>query len=248
MTSLPRAAALLYAWLGALAFVSSLLYFGYFFVVTLEMPVKETALWPALSLDVALFGLFATHHSLLARTGAKRWLTRFVPAALERATYVWVASALFAAVCVFWRGLPGTAYLLSGWPWWLGVAAQLAGLLVIAGAVTRLDPLELAGVRQALAGSNDTAASASAGRGTTRDTLRIVGPYRWVRHPIYLGWVLLVWGAPEMPLSRLAFAAISTAYLVVAIPWEERTMAETLGEEYRRYRRRVPWRLVPGLF
>ena len=248
MTTLHRPAALLYAWLGALAFMSALLYFGYFFVVTLEVPPEETALWPALAFDVGLFGLFATHHSLLARTGAKRWLTRFVPAALERATYVWVASALFIAVCGFWRELPGTAYLLSGWAWWLGASAQLAGLLLTAGAASRLDLLELAGIRQAMAGSNDPEAGASAGRVATHETLTIVGPYRWVRHPIYLGWVLLVCGAPEMSLSRLAFAAISTAYLVVAIPWEERTMAETLGDEYRRYRQQVRWRLVPGVF
>ena len=55
-------------------------------------------------------------------------------------------------------------------------------------------------------------------------------------------------GSPEMTLSRLAFAVISTAYLMVAIQWEERTMAETFGEEYRRYRQRVPWRIVPGVF
>lgn len=245
---LPHPVALFYSWLGALAFVSSLFYFVYFFVVTLKTPSEEMTLWPALAFNVTLFGLFATHHSLLARTGTKRWLTQFVPAALERTTYVWIASALFVAVCMFWRLLPGTAYLLSGWPWWLGATTQLTGLLFIAGAASKLDLLELAGVRQAASGSNNPETGVNADSIKIRNRLNTVGPYQWVRHPIYLGWVLFVGGAPEMTLSRLAFAIISTAYLAVAIHWEERTMAETFGEEYRRYQQRVPWRIVPGVF
>ena len=76
----------------------------------------------------------------------------------------------------------------------------------------------------------------------------MIGPYRWVRHPIYLGWLLLVFGVPHMTATRLAFAAISSAYLVVAIPFEERSLVETFGDEYRRYQQAVRWRLVPGVW
>jgi protein-S-isoprenylcysteine O-methyltransferase Ste14 len=69
-----------------------------------------------------------------------------------------------------------------------------------------------------------------------------------VRHPIYLGWVLMTFGAPEMTATRFSFAAISTAYLIVAVPFEERSLVRTFGDAYREYRARVRWRMVPGLY
>ena len=78
--------------------------------------------------------------------------------------------------------------------------------------------------------------------------MQVGGAYRWVRHPIYFGWVLMVFGAPVMTTSRLVFASVSTAYLVIAIPFEERSLAEEFGAAYKDYQRRVRWRLVPGLW
>jgi len=78
--------------------------------------------------------------------------------------------------------------------------------------------------------------------------LEVGGPYRYVRHPIYLGWVLLVFAAPTMPMGRLLFAAVSTLYLVVAVPFEERSLVAEFGPAYRDYQRQVRWRLVPGLW
>ena len=231
-----------YAWFAAASFALSLLYFGYFFVVRLRQPAASEGTWHALAVDVGLFGLFAIHHSLMARTGAKRWLTRFVPVALERATYVWIASVLFAAVCAFWQDLPGTVYIVTGSWRWASLAIQSAGLLLIAQAASALDPLELVGVRQAAVAFSAEDAVHRPG------SLRIQGAYAWVRHPIYLGWALTVFGAPEMPVTRFAFAVISTAYLLIAIPWEERMMVETFGSDYRRYVAEVRWRLVPGLY
>jgi protein-S-isoprenylcysteine O-methyltransferase Ste14 len=74
------------------------------------------------------------------------------------------------------------------------------------------------------------------------------GAYRLVRHPIYFGWVLMVFGAPAMTASRLLFAAISTLYLIVAIPFEERSLTKEFGAAYRDYQRRVRWRLIPGVW
>jgi protein-S-isoprenylcysteine O-methyltransferase Ste14 len=126
-------------------------------------------------------------------------------------------------------------YHLTGWLALPLYAAQVAGLWLIARAVSRIDPLELAGIRQVQQSSD------AAGLQTT-------GPYRWVRHPIYLGWVLLVFGVPHMTGDRLTFAAISTAYVVIAIPWEERSLLRDLGEQYARYRRAVRWRIIPYLY
>jgi protein-S-isoprenylcysteine O-methyltransferase Ste14 len=78
--------------------------------------------------------------------------------------------------------------------------------------------------------------------------LTVGGPYTWVRHPIYLGWVLLVFGAPAMTTGRLCFATVSTLYLIVAIPLEERSLTGEFGAAYARYRRQVRWRLIPGVW
>jgi methanethiol S-methyltransferase len=232
---------LTYAWSSGVLFVVALAYVAYFFVTLTPRPSDHPAV-VALALNVGLFGLFAIHHSVMARSGMKRWLARYLPAELERATYVWVASVLLIAVCMLWYDMPGTVYALSGWARGAGVVAQLVGLGIIASAVSVLDPLELAGIRQVL-GSTHAGTRATGG-----GALQIRGPYRWVRHPIYLGWVLAVFGAPYMSSARLSFACVSTAYLVIAIPWEERAMAEEWGEEYRRYKERVRWRVVPGIW
>jgi protein-S-isoprenylcysteine O-methyltransferase Ste14 len=78
--------------------------------------------------------------------------------------------------------------------------------------------------------------------------LAVSGPYRYMRHPIYLGWVLMVFGAPTMTMGRVLFATISAAYLVVAIPIEERSLVKEFGQSYRDYQRQVQWRLLPGIW
>jgi protein-S-isoprenylcysteine O-methyltransferase Ste14 len=109
---------------------------------------------------------------------------------------------------------------------------QLYGLWLIVEAVRGIDPLELAGIRGE----------------TERGPLQIKGPYGLVRHPLYFGWVLVVLGAAHMTGDRLAFGAITTVYLVIAIPWEERSLTRSFGEEYARYTRAVRWRIVPFIY
>ena len=234
MHATPRAPLLV--WLGGGCFVASLAYFAFTFYVRLGRLVPDGPWLAPVLIDLALFGVFALHHSLLARSGAKKWLTRHVPPRLERSLYVWVASLLFIGVCASWQDVPGEAYRHTGLlavPHWLAVAL---GVWLTARSTGVIDPLELAGIRQAAG-----APGAPAG-------FRVVGPYHWVRHPIYLGWFLLVFGVPHMTATRLAFAAISSAYLVVAIPFEERSLVETFRDDYRRYQQAVRWRLIPGLW
>ncbi len=229
----PRAPLL--AWLGGGLFVVSLAFFIWTFFVRFGRVQPDGPLASPLLVDLSLFGAFALHHSVLARSGAKRWLTRRVPAHLERSLYVWVASLLFIAVCALWRDVPGEVYRLEGlWavPHWLAVAL---GAWLTARSAGVIDPLDLAGIRQA-------------GGDAASPRFRVIGPYHWVRHPIYLGWLLLVFGVPHLTATRLAFAAISSAYLVVAIPFEERSLVEVFGEEYRRYQQAVRWRLLPGVW
>ena len=232
---------LLYAWLSVVVFILALAYVVVFFV-TLEPQATEEPPLLALGLNLALFGVFAIHHSVMARSGVKRWLKHYLPVEIERATYVWVASVLLIVTCLLWRDLPGSVYAITGWLRGIAITTQCTGVVVIAMAVSVLGPLELAGVQQVID------ARRPSGLRIDPNHLRIRGPYRWVRHPIYLGWILAVFGAPDMSVTRLSFASISTAYLIIAVPWEEATMAETRGEVYQRYCERVRWRIMPGLW
>ena len=186
----------------------------------------------ALAFDAALFTLFATHHSLLAREPVQRAIA-FVPSHLMRSVYVWTASALLFAVCLSWRPIGDDVYRLTGALAMALALVQIAGAGLIARSVARIDPLELAGIR--------SPRRSDAG-------LQTSGPYRIVRHPLYLGWMLVVFGAAHMTADRLAFAAISSFYLVIAVPWEERSLMKSFGPAYANYQRRVRWRVIPYVY
>lgn len=239
------------AWCGAVLFAGALGYFGWFYLVRLGDAAGPVA-WdaPVVAVDLALFSVFALHHSVFARTGVKAWLARQLPRGLERSCYVWIASVLFIAVCGLWRPLPGIAWQAAGPLRWLLYGIQLGGIVLTLKSAARIDIWELAGIRQARAATAPAPpeSAPSAARAAAQSALEIHGPYRWVRHPIYFGWVLLVFGAPTMTASRLLFAAISTLYLAVAIPFEERSLEEEFGRAYAAYRRQVRWRLIPGVW
>jgi protein-S-isoprenylcysteine O-methyltransferase Ste14 len=129
----------------------------------------------------------------------------------------------------------GRVYYLGGPARWLLHAAQLTGVYLTIRAAASIDPLELAGIRQAAAEAAPV-------------VFRTDGPFGLVRHPIYLGWMLMVFATPNLTVNRAIFAVITSAYLVVAIPWEERSLTTTFGERYRQYQAAVRWRLVPGIW
>jgi protein-S-isoprenylcysteine O-methyltransferase Ste14 len=239
-------AALVVAVAGALLFVASLTYAGYFFAVTLGRTAPPPAVprISAIAFNIALFTAFALHHSVMARTGAKRWLTRhLVGPRFERTTYVALSSLLFLAVCLAWQPSAGEAWRLSGVWAWAGHAGQVVGLAVIVWAARHLDPLDLTGITQA---RGSVAGGPNRADATVAPTA--AGPYGVVRHPIYTGWILIVACTPLMTVDRLTFAATSTAYLLLAMPWEERSLSAHFGEAYLRYQSRVRWRLFPGVF
>jgi protein-S-isoprenylcysteine O-methyltransferase Ste14 len=228
------------AWAGAAAFAGSLGYFLYFYAVVLGTAADGAPVRPAaVALDVLLFAVFALHHSAFARPGARAWVSRQLPPTLERSAYVWVSSLLLVAVCVLWQHVPGVAWRAAG-PWrWLFYGVQLGGALLSVASARLIDVWELSGVSQV------SRVAAAPGRPTA---FKVEGPYALVRHPIYLGWIFLVFGTPTMTFDRLLFAVISTAYVVLAIPLEERTLISTHGIRYEEYQRRVRARLVPYLW
>jgi protein-S-isoprenylcysteine O-methyltransferase Ste14 len=216
---------------GALLFLLSLLSMPVMYFWRVREPAPDTASPVADAIfNVALFTIFALHHSVMARTGAKAWIARHLPATLERSVYVWIASALFLAVCWLWRPLPGVIWHA----WGPGLAlylVQLFGVLLTIAAARIVGVWELAGVQQP-----------DPGRAIE---FKADGPFGIVRHPIYLGWMMMVFATPTMNASQLLFAVVSTAYLIVAIPFEERSLLEHFPEKYRAYQLQMPWRLIP---
>ena len=224
----------LFRWVGALVFLLSLLSFAYVYVVRLGVPAPDTGhITRDVVFNVTLFTIFALHHSVMARTGAKAWITRLAPPALERSIYVWIASVLFLAVCWLWRPLPGVIWETRGAGLALYVVQVFGATLTIA-AARIVGVWELAGVKQP-----DPAKAVE---------FTANGPFAIVRHPIYLAWVLMVFATPVMTTSRMVFAVISTLYLIVAIRFEERSLVDAFGDNYVAYQRQMRWRLIPYIW
>ena len=224
---------------GGLVFLVSLLYFAYSYLHRFGQAADPSApVAPAVAIDLALFALFAAHHSVFARAGVKGWVNRLVSPAYERSVYVWTSSLLFLVVCALWQPVPGSLWVAPpGVPPLLS-AAQVVGVILTVRSAGRIDIMELAGLRQATA--PQTPASPP--------ELVRSGPYAFVRHPVYLGWLLLVWPVAEMTGTRLVLAAASTVYLALAVRLEERDLGRVFGAEYAAYQRDVRWRMVPWVY
>ena len=219
-----------FQWVGGGLFVGALAFFGGSFVIVWSR--RAAFHGPAIVSDAVLFTAFAAHHSVFARDGVKARLAQIVPERLLRSTYVWIASLLLLLVCAAWQPIGGEVYHVHGWRALVHAAVQIGGVLIIASAVRTIDALELAGIRPP----------------SVRGALQITGPYRWVRHPLYLGWLLLTLGPAHMTGDRLIFAGIAAFYLLIAVPLEERSLVVSFGEQYARYRRQVRWRMLPYVY
>lgn len=203
---------------------------------TLDSPATES-LWQALLVNVGLVALFGVQHSVMARPAFKQWWTRYVPQRVERSTYVlFSALALFALVFA-WRPMGGVIWNVEPPAARAAIhslyAAAWIGVVVTTFLINHFD---LFGLRQVW--------SHLRGRETTPLRFVTPGPYRVVRHPLYIGWLTVFWAAPTMTAAHLLFAAGLTAYILIAIRFEERDLVES-HPEYAAYRRQVPM-LVPG--
>ena len=234
---------------GALTFAASLLFFLYSYLVTFALPFAGPMRLAPVVWNASIFSVFALHHSVFAREGVRAWIGRVVPAGLERSVYVWIASLLLVAVCRLWQPVAGIAWQLSGgWSALLWVV-QAAGVWLTLRGAGVIDIFELNGMRQVQPRSRDDAAAPGF---TTPEfktpDFKTSGPYGWMRHPIYTGWFLLVFAVTPMTSTRLVFAVVSCAYLIAAIPLEERSLRRSSGGAYDAYMRKVPWKLLPGVF
>lgn len=220
-----------------LAFAVSFLY-AIAFVSNLTVPTTidtGIAAPPATAaiIDLGLMALFAIQHSVMARQGFKRWWTKLVPVPMERSTYVLASSAVLALLLWQWRPIPVVVWSVRD----PGVAMLifslgLAGWLIVVLSTFLIGHFELFGLAQVV--HNFLRREAEPGQ------FRTPLFYRFVRHPLYLGFVIAFWAAPVMSVGHLLFAVVTTAYIFVGIALEERDLVQFFGDEYRRYQARVP--------
>jgi protein-S-isoprenylcysteine O-methyltransferase Ste14 len=184
----------------------------------------------ALLVNTLLLAIFAIQHSVMARPAFKRWWTRLVPKPVERSTYVLFASAALALLLWQWRPLPDLLWNVQDRVavaalqavFWLGWGVLLASTFLI-------NHFELFGLQQVF----------STRKAPPAQAFRTPGFYRYVRHPIYLGFLLAFWATPAMSVGHLLFAIATTGYILIGIALEERDLIDQFGDAYRRYREQV---------
>jgi protein-S-isoprenylcysteine O-methyltransferase Ste14 len=239
-----RLLALGYGGLAYLIFVGTFLYAIGFVaqaVVPKTIDSGPASPWPAaLLINLALMSIFAVQHSGMARQGFKKLFARFASPAIERSTYVLLASLTLILLFWQWQPMPAVVWnvenpVLAG----LVTACGALGWLIVLYSTFLISHFELFGLTQVVAHF--------AGRMAEPVKFKTPGLYRLIRHPIYLGFIIAFWSAPTMTLGHLLFAAVTTAYIFVGIYLEERDLVSLFGNKYRRYRERVAM-LLPGLF
>lgn len=191
----------------------------------------------ALIVNAGLLMLFALQHSVMARPAFKRLLVRVIPASAERSTYVLASSLALIALFALWQPMGGSVWHVTD-PLAVTILHGLFafGWLLVLVATFLINHFDLFGLRQVWL--------QLLGRPYRPLPFGTPGPYRLVRHPLYVGWFFAFWATPTMTLTHLLFAVATTAYILMAIRLEERDLIDALGEDYRAYRERVPM-LIP---
>ncbi len=191
-----------------------------------------TTLPEAIGVNLALLGVFAIQHSVMARPGFKRLWTRIVPPAIERSTYVLLASLVLILLFWQWRPIPALIWTVTDPRGILALQVIFwLGWLILLMSTFLLNHFELFGLQQVFT---------SAAKGDL-PTPQFRTPlfYRYVRHPLYLGFLISFWATPVMSAGHLLFSAGASGYILVGIWFEERDLIAVFGDRYRRYREQV---------
>jgi protein-S-isoprenylcysteine O-methyltransferase Ste14 len=213
------------------------------FVVPITIDASDAAFgwggWGSLLWNSLLITGFGLQHSVMARPGFKAWLTRFVPSEIERSTYVLVSNVVLIVLILLWQPIGETVWDVRN-PVARNALWALFGIgwLMVPAVSLLINHFDLFGTRQVWLNLR--------GQVYTQLPFRTPGLYSLVRHPLYIGWMIAFWATPTMSAGHLLFAGLMTAYMLVAIPIEERDLIQVFGDRYRSYRRSVP-ALIPGL-
>jgi protein-S-isoprenylcysteine O-methyltransferase Ste14 len=232
-----RIAAVFYGVLCYLVFFGTFLY-AIGFIGNMAVPKSidgpaQTSLLRALLINVGLLGLFAVQHSVMARQWFKRAWTRIVPHPVERSTYVLFSSVALLLLFRFWEPVGGVVWQVNSPAarWAIAMLYGFGWALVFV-ATLLIDHFDLFGVRQVWLYFRN--------RPYTHSKFRTPLFYKFVRHPLYLGWLVVFWSAPTMTATHLLFAVATTAYIFLAIQFEERDLIRVHGISYQNYRKDVP--------
>jgi methanethiol S-methyltransferase len=236
-TMIKRIAVFLYGTVSYAVFFGTILYaIGFVGNVIVPKSIDSEPSVPfalALLTNVAFLAIFAVQHSVMARRGFKRWVTRFIPEPAERSTYVLLASLALILLFTQWQPIGGMVWNVSS-PGARGVLYALFGFgwALVFAATFLINHFDLFGLRQVWAYLRDSEYRPL--------KFRTPGPYRLVRHPLYLGFLFAFWAAPTMTVTHLFFAIATTVYILIAIQLEERDLVAEHGTTYTQYRDRVP--------
>lgn len=241
MTS--RSGILVYGVFAYAGFVGAILYLVGFvgnFVVPRSIDVgPHASVGTAAAVDLILIGLFGIQHSVMARPMFKRWITRLIPRSAERSTFVLATACVFGAMYWFWRPIPSTVWQVESTAFKVFlVAVFFSGWLTALVSTFLINHSDLFGLRQVRL--------ASRGLPYRPVGFSTRGLYRFVRHPINLGFIIAIWAAPEMTVGHLLFSIAMTLYILIATPLEERDLERMHGDSYRSYKQEVPM-LLPKL-
>jgi methanethiol S-methyltransferase len=237
METLKRIGAVSYGTLSYLTFFLTFLYLVGFLANAAvgksidSGPVEPFA--PSLAVNLFLLGLFGVQHTVMARPGWKRAIASVIPHSIERSTYVLVSSLLLILLFWQWRPMPQRVYAFeSAAGFWAMTGLFLAGYALLLYATFLIDHFDLFGLRQV--------GLRAMGQGYTEKHFATPGLYKRIRHPIYVGWMIGFWATPVMTVGHLLLASVWTAYMVIAVRYEERDLRSQLGESYEKWRAQTP--------
>ncbi len=192
----------------------------------------------ALAINIALIALWGIQHTVMARPGFKEKWTKIVPKSVERSTYVLISSLIL--ILLYWQWRPMTGQVIweaeAVWAQYLAWAVFFGGFGIVLLSTFIIDHFDLFGLRQVWLNLRQ--------KEYTDPGFKVTFFYKFVRHPLYVGWIMAFWGTPRMTLGHLMLAVGMTAYILIAIRYEERDLVQILGDDYAQYREKVPM-LIP---